>query len=231
MINLVLFDFEGSPVRVVDIDGVPWFVGKDVAERLGYADPNHAMKRHCKGVAKRHPLQTAGGMQEVRILSEPDVLRLIMGSKLPSAERFERWVFEEVLPAIRKTGRYVAPGFRAVDETGPLAAAAAANLTTRELNAWWRHLEGLSSLFGKRVAAAHYPSTPLPPVDARSLPSQRVSTPEIDGEACLAHLLAVRVRRSDLTVGDLVRLARYDAHTNHQLGAMGILVDPTNLKG
>jgi prophage antirepressor-like protein len=108
MANVVPFSFENSTVRVVHLDGEAWFVGKDVAERLGYADPTSAMKQHCKGVVKRHPLQTAGGLQEVRILSEPDVLRLIVGSKLPAAERFERWIFEEVLPSIRKTGSYSA---------------------------------------------------------------------------------------------------------------------------
>ncbi|TAD87008.1 MAG: phage antirepressor Ant [Alphaproteobacteria bacterium] len=104
--GLTHFAFGGAPVRVVVIDGEPWFVGKDVAERLGYANATDAMSKHCKGVAKRYPLSTAGGTQEVRILSEPDVLRLIVGSKLPAAEQFERWVFEEVLPSIRKTGSY-----------------------------------------------------------------------------------------------------------------------------
>ncbi len=64
-----------------------------------------------QGEAKRLPLfQTPGGMQEVRIISEPDMLRLIVSSKLPAAERFERWVFEEVLPTLRKTGTYSTPG-------------------------------------------------------------------------------------------------------------------------
>ncbi len=80
MTKIVPFNFEGSDIRVVDIDGAPWFVGKDVAERLGYSNPTKAMNDHCKGVTKRYPLQTAGGMQEIRLLSEPDVLRLIVGS-------------------------------------------------------------------------------------------------------------------------------------------------------
>lgn len=105
--NGLLFEFDGAPVRAVKINGEPYFVGKDVADRLGYADPTNAMKQHCRGVVKRHPLQTAGGTQEVRVLGEPDVLRLIISSKLPAAERFERWVFETVLPAIRKDGAYV----------------------------------------------------------------------------------------------------------------------------
>ncbi|CAB3925357.1 hypothetical protein LMG26846_06010 [Achromobacter insuavis] len=96
-------------VRAVEIDGEVYLVGKDVALALGYADTVNAIKQHCKGVAKHHPLQTAGGKQDVRILSEGDVYRLIVNSKLPSAEPFERWVFDEVLPTIRKTGRYSAP--------------------------------------------------------------------------------------------------------------------------
>lgn len=109
MADMNVFAFDSQAVRVVMESGEPWFVGKDVAVVLGYADTVNALKQHCKGVVKRHPLQTAGGMQDVRIISEPDMLRLIVGSKLPAAERFERWVFEEVLPSIRKTGSYVDP--------------------------------------------------------------------------------------------------------------------------
>ena len=64
------------------------------------------MKQHCKGVTKRYPLQTAGGQQDIRVLTEPDMYRLIAGSQLPAAQRFETWVFDEVLPSIRKTGGY-----------------------------------------------------------------------------------------------------------------------------
>lgn len=109
MSNITPFQFEGANIRAVEISGQPWFVGKDVAEALGYADPTTAIRNHCKGVQKQHPLQTPGGIQNVRILSEPDVLRLIVSSTLPAAERFERWVFEDVLPSIRKTGSYTPP--------------------------------------------------------------------------------------------------------------------------
>lgn len=109
MSDLSVFAFDSQAVRVVKVDGEPWFVGKDVAEVLGYARPNDALQQHCKGAVKRRPLSTPGGTQELRIISEPDMLRLIVGSKLPAAERFERWVFEEVLPSIRKTGAYVDP--------------------------------------------------------------------------------------------------------------------------
>ena len=108
MSSLTICNFEGACVRTIKIEGELWFVGKDVAEILGYANPSKALGDHCKGVAKRYPLETPGGMQELRIISEPDMLRLVVNSNLPSAERFERWVFEEVLPSIRKTGTYTA---------------------------------------------------------------------------------------------------------------------------
>lgn len=107
--DLAIFRFDGADVRTVVIDGEPWFVANDVARVLGYANAADALRRHTRGVAKRYPLRTSGGLQEFRILAEPDVLRLIIGSNLPEAERFERWVFEEVLPAVRRTGEYVVP--------------------------------------------------------------------------------------------------------------------------
>lgn len=94
-------------LRTYEEDGQILFCGKDVAASLGYKNTNDAMKKHCKGVAKRYPLQTAGGIQEFVFITEPDLYRLIIHSKLPTAEKFERWVFEEVLPAIRRTGGYM----------------------------------------------------------------------------------------------------------------------------
>ena len=96
-------------LRTLEIDGEPWFVANDVAIALGYKRANDAVNQHCKGTAKYRPLQTAGGTQELRIISEPDLYRLIINSKLESAQEFERWLMEEVLPAIRKHGVYLTP--------------------------------------------------------------------------------------------------------------------------
>lgn len=105
--NIIPFSFDGRSIRVVaDERGEPLFVGKDICDALGYANPSKSMSDHCKGVAIRYPLQTSGGVQEVRVLSEPDVLRLIVNCSLPAAQAFERLVFEEILPTIRKTGSY-----------------------------------------------------------------------------------------------------------------------------
>ena len=94
--------------RVVEEDGRTMFCAKDIACALGYSNSRKAIADHCKGVTKRYPLQTAGGTQELAFISEPDVLRLIVSSKLPQAQAYERWVFDEVLPAIHRDGAYVA---------------------------------------------------------------------------------------------------------------------------
>ena len=83
-----IFNFNGANVRTITLaGGEPGFVGKDVAERLGYEDPTTAIRSHCRGVPIRYPIHDAlGRMQETRILTEPDVLRLIVSSTLPEAE-------------------------------------------------------------------------------------------------------------------------------------------------
>lgn len=83
------------------------FCGSDVAKALGYRIPKDAVSAHCKGAVK-HRLLTNGGYQEVKFVTEGDVYRLVVHSRLPSAEKFERWIFDEVLPTIRRTGGYVA---------------------------------------------------------------------------------------------------------------------------
>lgn len=93
-------------IRVVLISGKEHFVASDVAKALGYAKPQNAISAHCKGALKQGVL-TNGGMQEMLVIPEGDVYRLITHSKLPTAQQFERWVFDEVLPSIRKNGTYM----------------------------------------------------------------------------------------------------------------------------
>lgn len=97
---------EFGQVRTAEENGNILFCGSDVAKALGYAIPHKAINDHCKGILKRNIL-TNGGNQEMLFIAEGDVYRLIIKSKLPSAEKFESWVFDEVLPTIRKTGGYV----------------------------------------------------------------------------------------------------------------------------
>lgn len=106
MNELQTFNFEQNNIRTVMIDDKIYFVAKDVATALGYARPENAVATHCKGSLKQGVL-TKGGIQETTIIPESDVYRLITNSKLPSAEKFSDWVFEEVLPTIRKHGGYL----------------------------------------------------------------------------------------------------------------------------
>lgn len=98
---------EFGQVRTVDVDGKTYFVGKDVANALGYSNPRDAISRHCKGVVKHDSFKEGG--QEVALLPEGDIYRLIIKSQLPSADKFERWIFDEVIPTIRKNGAYEIP--------------------------------------------------------------------------------------------------------------------------
>lgn len=105
--KIEIFENEAfGEIRTIEEAGKILFVANDVAKALGYSRPADAVSAHCKGSVKRR-LPTNGGMQDLKVIPEGDVYRLITHSKLPSAEKFESWVFDEVLPTIRKTGSYV----------------------------------------------------------------------------------------------------------------------------
>ncbi len=109
MKNLQIFknnDF--GEIRTLEEDGRILFCASDVAKALGYSKPNNAVARHCRATTKRST-PISGKMQEINFVPEGDVYRLITHSKLPTAEKFESWVFDEVLPSIRKHGAYMTP--------------------------------------------------------------------------------------------------------------------------
>lgn len=97
---------EFGKIRTIEIEGKIYFVGIDIAKALGYSNPSKAVIQHCKGVTKLG-IPSNGGKQETNCVPEGDLYRLVTHSELPSAERFESWVFDEVLPKIRKTGGYL----------------------------------------------------------------------------------------------------------------------------
>lgn len=131
--SLQVFNSELGQVRTLEIEGKIWFVASDVAKALGYSNHRDAIIRHCKGVVKHDGVAETGvrpdgtrihQQVEMNIIPEGDVYRLVGRSKLPSAEKFESWVFDEVLPSIRKTGTYsVVPSTyaQALLEAGRLA--------------------------------------------------------------------------------------------------------------
>lgn len=107
MNEIQTFDFDGSGIRTLTIDEEPYFVGKDVAVVLGYSNPRKALIDHVdaddKGVTK---CDTLGGKQDLTVINESGLYSLILGSKLPEAKRFKRWVTSEVLPSLRRNGMY-----------------------------------------------------------------------------------------------------------------------------
>ncbi|EGT4234792.1 TPA: phage antirepressor Ant [Clostridioides difficile] len=110
MNNLQIFEkLEFGQIRMVEVDKKPYFVATDIAKCLGYANTSKAINDHCRWVTKSyipHP-QNENKVLEVNAIPESDMYRLIVNSKLPNAEKFESWVFDEVLPTIRKTGGYI----------------------------------------------------------------------------------------------------------------------------
>jgi len=123
--NLITENFNDFQVRILLINGKEWFIAKDIAEILEYSNPNEAITDHCKKATNLKEILTDSRMlplekesilkyrkmfgnswQKTKLIQEPDVWRLIIKSRLPEAEKIERWIFEEVLPSIRKTGKY-----------------------------------------------------------------------------------------------------------------------------
>ena len=96
-------------MRTLTENGTTFFCGSDVAKALGYARPNDAVSAHCRSTVKRRIATAQGNEAEMSFIPEGDVYRLITHSKLPAAEKFEHWVFDEVLPTVRQTGAYMTP--------------------------------------------------------------------------------------------------------------------------
>ena len=107
MNEVQLFNFENHEVRSLLLNNDPWFIGKDVAETLGYTDTNQAIRKHVDDEDKlSRRFDGSGQGREMVIINESGLYSLILSSKLPSAKKFKRWVTSEVLPALRKTGQY-----------------------------------------------------------------------------------------------------------------------------
>lgn len=129
-------------VRTVEKDGNIWFVGKDVAEALGYARTADAVKAHIdaddKGVCV---LPTPGGRQETTIINESGLYSLVLSSKLPKAKAFKRWITSEVIPSIRKTGSYNKPSEQPTTQQEQRAKAMLLNAQSRQCKLWLRLAE------------------------------------------------------------------------------------------
>lgn len=116
MNELKIFDYGETPIRVMEIDGAPWWVAKDVCDVLGYSNSRKAVEDHVddedvSNVTKRDVSLNDMPNRGLIIINESGLYSLILSSKLPTAKKFKRWVTHEVLPTIRKTGGYNAKGY------------------------------------------------------------------------------------------------------------------------
>ncbi|MBP7339087.1 BRO family protein [Niveispirillum sp.] len=237
MSNIIPFAFEGADVRVMMRGEAPWFVLADVCRVLEIGNPSDAAKRldddeklaldNVEGIA-------VARVQKFTIINESGLYSLVMTSRKDAAKRFKKWVTAEVLPTIRRTGRYEMPvtaqATASVSVSMPAPAPVPVKrdiLSSRERNSHIGLVKLVNDLFGPEKAAAIYRASPLPQVDGAVSPPA-LDIAEMDGPGCLAHLLRTKVARSNLTVADMVLVARRDPYTRSRLAATGVLVNPEN---
>ena len=138
---MILDNPEFGQVRTIMEDDRKLYCGHDIAFCLKYTRPNEAVRAHCKGTLKRRT-PTKGGMQEMLFIDRGDVVRLIAHSEMPEAQRFESWIFDEVVPTVMETGSYTAPG--SISQASDKLLRAQAML----LNAQTRQFTAIMKVFG-----------------------------------------------------------------------------------
>ncbi|WP_329496604.1 Bro-N domain-containing protein [Kitasatospora herbaricolor] len=235
---LAQFDFQGHEVRVVTVDGEPWWVAADVAAVLQIARVHSAVRGLDDDEKGAHTMRTPGGDQQVSIISESGLYSLILRSRKPDAKRFRRWVTHEVLPAIRRTGRYQAEDspasdlpaetaviFRSVARAGLEALLALARTDPRDAAAVIAEAlsraspeQASSVLAGLRV---DHDATPpaVPAQRAPSAPLWHLRIPEgAVSFSAMAEVLSCEFNRPDLSRDQLFTIAR-DARLLQPLAA------------
>lgn len=170
MNDIQVFDFEDNAVRVVDIDGEPWFVAADVARVLDFRDAFNATRVLDDDEADTHnvSIRSANGVEqkrEIAVINESGLYHLVLVSRKPEAKKFRKWVTAEVLPSIRKTGMYVAPE---MDCRAPDGACndgdGFGDLPDRTMQQWINLVRETRLLFGRDAARRVWDQSPLPSV-------------------------------------------------------------------
>ncbi len=244
MTNLTVFDFKGSAVRsIVDDQGMPWFVGKDVCDCLEIVKHHQALGRLQEDERGTYIIGTPSGPQKMTCISEPGVYRLIMTSRVEAAEYFKRWLCHEVLPSLRHTGRYdMGQGSGVGQEPGTLGAS--------DARAYAQLLGQVRSIYGPLGADKVYRKLPLPEIEDESESlkfDRRYGATEFDmgedqveeatnGWTLLDNLMTVEyanngspVRKS---VGEIFASALAGQHSGKSmLTGKGILIDPPGWDG
>ena len=177
--NVQIFDFEENPVRLIEMDGEPWFVAADVARVLEYRDAFNATRILDDDEKGTQIVSTPSGEQETTVINESGLYHLVIVSRKPEAKKFRKWVTSEVLPSIRKTGRYEMPSVEARDETDVLP--------DRSTSQWLKMIRETRLLYGRNAAREMWARSPLP--DIREVVVSAQDTTHSDGLECLNLLL------------------------------------------
>jgi hypothetical protein len=200
--EMIPFDFEEQAVRVVMRDGEPWFVAADVCRVLEILNTSDAVKRLDDDEVTLDQIE--GNHRPTNLVSESGLYALVIRSDKPAARRFRKWITAEVLPAIRRTGRYDhAP-------LPPVTDGEIAGLPMREAELWLSLVREARLTRGTRSAAAIWARSPLPALDAPGQAPTRAIDPA-DARACLAHVVGVLDRHGDDAAGLAMIGLRVDA--------------------
>ena len=151
-------------IRTLEEGGKVLFCGKDVCAALGYSNTRDALSRHCKGVVKRDT-PTQSGIQEMNFIPEGDIYRLAAKSELPGADKFESWIFDDVLPSIRKHGAYIS------DKSKQMAIEAKHMNARARVAAQWTKFAGQVNIPEFKQICASYASEALAGVPVLPLPT------------------------------------------------------------
>ena len=221
------FDFESQAVRSVLRDDEPWFVAADVCRVLDISNPRDAIAKlddDEKGVGTA---DTLGGRQEMNIISESGLYALIFTSRKAQAKRFRKWVTSEVLPALRRTGRYV------LDDDAELPTLAHGMLwgqPVAKINAAARMIGVARTIYGPEAARALWErEVGLPDLSNLSI-TALTGRSDDDATGCWNHLMRVATGNSR-TLGTLLDMALHDKLAAKSLRDYGLVVDPLEARG
>ncbi len=216
MTALMNFEFEGMAVRVIENEQEPWFIGRDVCRVLDVRNESQALDRLDDDERTSLLVPTLSGEQQMVVVSEPGVYRLIFSSRKPAAERFKRWLAHDVLPDIRKFGSYVAPG------RTQLLPKPSQDLRPEEVVAWSSAARCVERIHGRRAAAVFWTQTPLPQVtEGDDFDVDPMDT--MAARDCLKHLFRICSSPHE-AVGDLYRKALTDPAARNRLEKCGLML-------
>lgn len=221
MSALTIFDFEEHTVRTLSIDGLFWFIAKDVCSVLDIKNSRDAVGKLDREELRVVSTDTLGGQQDVTAVNESGLYSLIFNSRKPAAKKFKKWVTSEVLPALRQTGSY---SFGPPLEQSPKTPDPKQVLLVNEMNARANLLKEARYIYGREAAACLWEKLKLPEIAGEGV-NQVAGTAADDPEGCLSHLINFTCGRN-LAVKVVLAFGLADEVAARRVEQLGIKVRP-----